>query len=345
MAKEKIDKKVGYSCSYVPLEILDSFGIKADYVIGDDSSADISQGYLNANICGFCKDICSRPRDQVYDMIFTDCCDAMVKVHEAFKLHPAFKDDFSFLLTVPRSFDEIDIEFYPNVLKHFISTLETATGKKFSEDRLAGSIGKYNQLRRRLKQVEKMLLENRIWGSEYVKLIFSLYNTGVDKSIELAGQFIQTHQDDKEKDVEWGVMLTGSNMPAALSLAEHLEKYDANARYFDTCNLARFYNMEVSESLPPLEAISRAYLTKAPCPRMKDSHVRMQKLIKIFKEYELDVAVYHTVKFCATHIFDYMAFKKLCAKEDVPLIRIETDHDFDLPGQMQTRLEASLEML
>ena len=78
---------------------------------------------------------------------------------------------------------------------------------------------------------------------------------------------------------------------------------------------------------------------------MKDSIVRMHELIKIIKEYELDMAVYHTVKFCATHIYDYMLFKDICKKENVTLIRIETDHDFELPGQMQTRLEASLEML
>ena len=345
MAKETIQKEVGYSCSYVPVEILDAFGIKTTYVMGDSNSADISQGYLNANICGFCKDIVSRPRDQVYDMVFTDCCDAMVKLHEAFKIHPAFKDDFSFLLTVPRSFEEMDIEFYPNVLKHFIHHLEIATGQKFSEARLAASIKKYNQFRKHLKQVEQMLLENKIWGSEYVEFIFSLYNEGIDRSIELADQFVQNHQDDDEKDVDWGVLITGSNLPAAMSLAKHLEEHDANARFFDTCNLARSYNMSVSESLPPLEAISKAYLLKAPCPRMKDSMVRMHALIKLFNEYEMDVAVYHTVKFCATHIYDYMLFKDLCKKENVPLIRIETDHDFELPGQMQTRLEASLEML
>lgn len=345
MTKEKIDVEVGYSCSYVPLEILDSFGLKVNYVMKDANCSDTSQGYISQNICGFAKDICSRPRDQVYDMIFTDCCDAMVKVHEAFKLHPDFENDYSFLLTVPRSYDKIDIEYWPTVLNHFIQALETATGKPFSETKLSESIKKYNLLRKVLRKAEHMLLENTVWGSEYVRLLFSLYDAGVDKSILLAEAFIEDHKDNEEKDIDYSVLVTGSNMPAALSLAEHIEEYDGNTRFFDTCNLSRFYNIQVSEDMQPLEALSVAYLTKSPCPRMKNSKPRMTDLVRLISEYEIDLAVYHTVKFCTTHIYDYMAFREICRQEDIPLIRVETNHEFELPGQMATRLEASLEML
>ena len=46
----------------MPLEILDSFGIRSKYVIRDGTSADLSQGCLSPNIRGFAKDIVSRPR-------------------------------------------------------------------------------------------------------------------------------------------------------------------------------------------------------------------------------------------------------------------------------------------
>ena len=345
MAKEAIGKEAGYSCSYVPLEILDSFGIKTTYVMGDPACADTSQSYLSQNICGFAKDICSRPRGQVYDMILTDCCDAMVKIHEAYKLHQDFENDFSYLLTVPRSYDPLDIDYFPKVLDHFIRTLETATGKTFSEARLGESIKKFNRLRKLLIRVEKMLLENAIWGSEYVKLMFGLYDAGVDKSIDLIGEFIEAHKNDEKKDVDYSLLFTGSNMPAAHSLADHIEEYDGNVRYFDTCNLARYACADVSEELPPLTAIAEAYLTKAPCPRMKNSMPRMERLIRLIKAYDLDVVVYHTVKFCASHIYDYIYFKELCEKNHIPLVRIETNHEYELPGQVATRLEAALEML
>ena len=68
-------------------------------------------------------------------------------------------------------------------------------------------------------------------------------------------------------------------------------------------------------------------------------------LIRIIKEYDLNLAVYHTVKFCASHIYDYICFKELCEKNNIPLVRVETNHEYELPGQMATRLEAALEML
>ena len=345
MSRDTIAKEVGYSCSYVPLEILDSFGIKTTYVIRDPSSPNKSQGYVNQNMCGFCRDICSRPRGQVYDMVFTNCCDAMTKLYESFRIHPDFKNDFSFLLHVPRSYEAMDVAYWPNVLSHFIQTLETATGESFSENRLRESIIRFNRLRSSLRQVERMLLEDTIWGSEYVKLLFALYDAGVDKSIMLTEEFITARREDEEKDADFSILVTGSNMPVSLQLAKHVEECDGNVRFFDACNLARFYNMEVSESAPPLEALSEAYLTRLPCARMKNSTPRMANLIQLIKQYGMDLAVYHTVKFCAPHVYDFIEFKELCNENSIPLVRIETDHEYELPGQMATRLEAALEML
>jgi len=71
----------------------------------------------------------------------------------------------------------------------------------------------------------------------------------------------------------------------------------------------------------------------------------MANLIQLMKEYEMDLAVYHTVKFCAPHVYDFIEFKELCDENDIPLVRIETDHEYKLPGQMATRLDAAIEML
>jgi benzoyl-CoA reductase/2-hydroxyglutaryl-CoA dehydratase subunit BcrC/BadD/HgdB len=345
MAKKTLLKEVAYSCSYVPIEILDSFGLKPVYNLGDNRNVDISQQYLHQNMCGFVRDIVNRNPDNAYDAILTNCCDSFIHLNTVYNLHPDYQNTFNYMISLPRSFEDIDIEFWPNVLKHFIGKLEDATGKKFNEANLVKSIEKCNRWREGLRRAENLLLENKIWGSEYVRLITDTYNLGVDESLDLVTSFLEEHQNGEEKDAEWGILLTGANFPAALSFAEHSELYDANVRYFDTCNLARYYNVSISETLSPLEALSKGYLSKSPCSRLKASKFRYMELLGKIDEYGLDAVVYHTLKFCDQNIMDAVMFKEMCEGKDIPFIRIETDHESEVSGQIKTRVEALLEML
>ncbi len=345
MSKNKIQKECGYYCTYVPLEILDSFGLEPRYAIGSPTATDISQAYLNPNICGFARALCSRPRSDSYDMIFTDCCDAMFKLYEAWHLHSDFADDYAYMLSFPRVVNDRSIDFWQNVLQHFITSLEEATGRKFSETSLKQSIKRYNRLRRALRQAEGLLLANKISGSAYLDLMIEVQEQNLDTAIDAAESFLETHADAEEQDANFLLLVSGSHFPAIKAVAEVLEDNDCNAVYFDTCNTSRSYNMIVDEGLPPLEAIARGYLQKVPCPRMKHSSERLSHVIDIVKTNNIDGVIYHTLKFCDPHIFDYSILKKHLGEEEIPFIRLETNHEFNLPGQMQTRIEAFAEML
>ncbi len=345
MSKGKLQREIGYCCSYTPVEILHSFGLEPRYCMGSPSAPDTADAYLNSNICGFVKAVARSARNGLRDMVFADSCDAMVKLWEAWNLHSDFEDAFSYLLPFPRVVNEDAIQFWQNALQHLIGRLAKATGREFRQADLADSINKYNQLRSGLRQAEEILLADKLKGSTFIEVLTTVQQQDLDEAIKTVASFREAHSNPHDEASEYRLLITGSNFPALSEIASLLEENASNAVFLDTCNANRSYCMVVDESLPPLEAISRGYLQKTPCPRMQHSVERLEQLVELVKTNSIDGVIYHTLKFCDLHNMDYLMVKKRLEKRGIPLLRVETEHEFTLPGQMRTRVEAFLEML
>ena len=58
-----------------------------------------------------------------------------------------------------------------------------------------------------------------------------------------------------------------------------------------------------------------------------------------------DGVVHYNLQFCQTYANEAVKVEEALAKEDIPLLRIETDYSDEDAGQLRTRVEAFLEML
>lgn len=82
---------------------------------------------------------------------------------------------------------------------------------------------------------------------------------------------------------------------------------------------------------------ARALLSQIPCMRMSDVQARRQLLEQ---EHCIGI-IYHTVKFCDYYHFEYSDL----LKENIPMVKIETDYTRGSAGQILTRLEGFAESL
>jgi benzoyl-CoA reductase/2-hydroxyglutaryl-CoA dehydratase subunit BcrC/BadD/HgdB len=55
--------------------------------------------------------------------------------------------------------------------------------------------------------------------------------------------------------------------------------------------------------------------------------------------------VHYTLQFCHTYANEAVKVERRLAREDIPLLRIETDYSDEDVGQLKTRVDAFLEMI
>lgn len=138
--------------------------------------------------------------------------------------------------------------------------------------------------------------------------------------------------------------MAGSLFPNS-QLIKIVEEAGASVVGDDLCFGSRYFEGNVEKGDHPLSAISKRYLFKSPCPRMKDTDVRLESAKKIRQEMKADGIIYQTLKFCDNHLYDYPFYRELFEKKGIPILQIEEDFMGGNLGQIKTRIEAFIEML
>ncbi|MBI4319937.1 MAG: 2-hydroxyacyl-CoA dehydratase [Chloroflexi bacterium] len=339
------DTRIGYNCSYMPLEILHSFGLQPFRAMGSANAPKISDTYLHGNMCGYTKAMLNAADGKNAPTMFVDCCESQRRLWDVWR---AFVDDsWSYLVPLPRTRDDLAIGFHRGSLADLISFLEEKTSRAFDESRLRVSIKTYNRWRRALRALETLLLRDKIASTDYLRYCDLALVSPPEEATDKVAAFVSLNEDADDRGSDYRILLAGSQMPvdAALVIAETALANGANITYFDTCLASRYYQPDVGEEGDPLASIASAYLGRPPCARMPHSPERFPLLERIVEENDVDGIVYHTLKFCDLFIYEAASFKAYFDPKGIPILRLETDYDFKLPGQARTRLEAFLEML
>ncbi len=333
--------QIGYTCVYTPSEIFHALGLTPVRSFGTEKAQEVADSYIHSNLCGYVKNIVNSCHGK--DMVFVDTCTQIKRVRDVWDHF--FQDSFNYLLNLPRISTPESQAFWVEALQDMVSTLESALGKKLETEKLKDSIRAYNTLRRHLSKVERLLLKNQIPASQYLELVYDSQRQDVGTSSEQARAFLEKNPPDGQGEVAPIRLLASGSIIAGLELARTIEKNEANAIYFDTCCTSRSYQDLVDEDMEPFEALAKKYLGQVPCPRMKNSFDRFEQLGKVVEEHDIEGVIYHTLKFCDMSIYESHPFKEFFEEKDIPVLRIESEYDFKMPGQMATRIQAFLEML
>jgi benzoyl-CoA reductase/2-hydroxyglutaryl-CoA dehydratase subunit BcrC/BadD/HgdB len=96
----------------------------------------------------------------------------------------------------------------------------------------------------------------------------------------------------------------------------------------------------------PWEALLDRYLAAPPCPtRSADQGARMRHLEGMLGRSGSRGVVIHVVKFCEPELFDVPAIRRTFAARGVPVLYLEGELERQLTGQVETRIEAFVEMI
>jgi len=355
LAEDSSVAKIGYICTYTPLELMAAAG--AAYIrlfkAGSPDIVAAGEQVTQSVYCDFTKSILGafKEGDPLYsslDHIYTFyTCDCMKRVGEAINAFykPAEVYGLPRLKNEPPSRERFKTE-----LLGFKQELETLTGKAIDEGAVRAAISSYNRLRRSLKDISELRkrADPPITGSEYLELVRGYYylppeqlQDYYDEAYEKLSAAPRGGERKIRLMMSGGVVADGDRR-----LLEIIER-EIGARVVveDHCTGLKTVNHTIPESGDPYEALAYGYLDQAPCARMKPLAERLDFSAGLAREYEVDGVLYCYLKFCPCYAETKHLFFQRFHELGIPVLEIPLDYSKSDQGQLKTRIEAFIEVL
>lgn len=348
-------KKVGYLCSYTPLELINAAGVSSIRLFksGDTEVVASGEQITQSVFCDFTKSVLGafKEGDPLYnslDKVYTFyTCDCIKKVGEA--INDFFVSTDIYIL--PRLRKKVSSrEFYKEQILHFKEDLEELSGNKISEEEVKKQIVLYNKLRTLLKQISELRKRSNppLTGKDFLDLIKGYYYLPPKELLVVYREVydrLSAVPDTGERKIRLfmsgGIVADGDRK--LLELIEDV--IGARVVVEDHCTgLKTVYN-NVSEEGDPYTALAESYIDQAPCTRMKPLEDRIEFSGRLAKEYNVDAVLYVYLKFCPCYGQVKNEFFRHFQQLGLPILEIPVDYSQSDEGQLKTRLEAFIEVL
>ena len=304
-AEQQKHNELFYACKYTPIELLAGFGATPRIAEADVASFAYADALAHPNLCGYGKGLIER-------MMAADVHEAVLVtccdvVRRVYDvLQASGRMDFLYLLDLPHRRGPAEIALFRRRLRALADAYAAYSGAQFDVGAACAACG-----------------------------------TGVacaDDRVTLMGAHASS---SLVAEVEKGVGMPVEN---ATCTSRHLKVSPppqlARMATGPACGVC--CDGGATPAADPLDAFldwyAPALLGQIPCMRMYDIAERSE----LVGERGQQGVVYHTMKFCDYYGFEYGA---LAEKDEIPMVKIETDGTSQSEGQLRTRLEAFGETL
>ena len=341
--------KIGYFCSYIPVEIISAAGFHPVRIKGKEGDSCGSEDVLCGNICPYIKSITDQKLagelDDLVGVVFTNSCDGMRRLYDAWvKLDMGKR--FNYIIDLPKTINELSINYFAKLLQRFKEGLENSFNITFDLEDINTTISNYNKMREKVMMFIEKQWSGYIGQSGYE--IFSILKKGINAVPEKFSEYLTALMKQKDQIFDsrkvpsiilWGGIVEDEGIVKIIE--------DAGARVVadDLCSGSRYYDAKVDITNNPYLALAKRYLTRIPCSRMTNVDQRIGNVIKRIKDYSITGAIYHSLKFCDHNLYDFPLIKKEFAKHNIPLLPLNCDYSPGSEGQIKTRVEAFIEQL
>ena len=353
---KKQDKKVmGWLCSYVPEEIMyaaDIFPVRLSGYHSQNSLTDATL-QLSEGICTFARSCLQLINDKgmnyIDGFVGANCCDHTRRLTEFLDYHKTAAP-FNIIINPPLKMDESAVKFYELELQNFRKELEDYIEHPISNEALWDAIELHNETRdliRRLYLLRKKK-PSPILGSDVIEILnasFIMPKPDFNKLMSKLLSELDEASGESSHDFP-RLMLIGSPMTDN-ALVKDIEKLGGQVVVEEMCTTGRHYwnDVLVDRSLDPIEALAKRYLTNFPCARMVPVDIRMNTLVALAKEWNVQGVISANVRFCTPYIYDVPILRDVMEEEGYPLLELNMEYNEGGKGQFETKIQAFFEML
>jgi benzoyl-CoA reductase/2-hydroxyglutaryl-CoA dehydratase subunit BcrC/BadD/HgdB len=357
--EKKAGKKlVGTFCLFVPDEII--FAAGADRIIlcgGKNDTVSIAEQYLPRNICPLikssfgsivnngCSGVKSCSHFSMVDLIVAEnTCDSKKKMYELLGDYVP-----TYVIDLPQRPDSPEaLNYFLGELYKFKNIMEQLTGNKITVEQLKMEIKTSNetrQLLRRLYELRK-IDPPPIRGVDVLKLLQKQYFLSTEElkaSLRMLINEVERIKPDGTHKPR--IMISGCPMSSGnTKVPEVIESRGGVIVAEESCTGTRSFWDLVDENKDPMLALAERYI-KIPCSCMSPNDRRIENILELAREFEVDGVVYYTLQFCHGYNIEKYKVQQALRKAGIPMLFIETDYSNSDIEQIGLRVDAFLEML
>ncbi len=348
---------MGTLCLYVPDELIYACG--ADRVIlcgGRSAPISAAEEYLPRNLCPLIKSSfgsvidqkCSKtkscPHFGLVDLIVAEAtCDGKKKMYELLNQYIP-----THVMDLPQKPENQNaLEYYIKELESLKDMLEKLTGGKITDSQLRNEIKSANETRKLLHALYELRKRDSppIKGTEMLKVLQKMHFLSPDEFRKNLVLLLDELKVKKRENLGPRIMISGCPKAAGnMKIPEIMENRGGLIVVEESCTGTRAFWDLVDENKEPMRAIAERYL-KIPCACMYPNDRRINQIIKLARDFNVDGVVYYTLQFCHVYNVEKYRVAEALKKSSIPLLSIETDYSWADTEQITTRVDAFMEML
>ena len=353
-------KVIGTFCLYVPEElVLAVNGVCVGLCAGADIGAEAAEKVLPRNTCALIKSffgfklsaLC--PYVEVCDLVIGETtCDGKKKAYEIFNEYKP-----TFVIEVPQTKTAETKKLWRSEVERLAAKLEGISGKKITAENLSAAVKTVNAKRTALQRLSALRSANPAPISGRDALLINQVQF-YDDPVRFTEK-INALCDELEERVEKGlgvatedasrILVSGCPMAAPnWKVPFIIEKNGAVIVGEESCVGERGTRNLVAEDGQTrdeiLDRVAERYLNIV-CACFTPNDERLDHIVEMARKYDADGVVHYALQFCAPYTIEATRVEKRLDKEGIPLLKLETDYSMEDMPQLDTRVQAFLEML
>ncbi|MSS77759.1 2-hydroxyacyl-CoA dehydratase [Anaerococcus sp. AGMB00486] len=346
---------VGMYCTYFPREIAQAAGAATVSLCStsDETTAE-AEKELPKNLCPLIKssygfaitDKC--PFFHFSDLVIGETtCDGKKKMYELMARFKAVH-----VMQLPHNQSEDSLDLWEKEVIRVKDIVEEKFETNITEERLEEQIKLENRIRKAFKKLASTMAYDPtpMSGYDYFKVLFGstfrFDRENLPEELEsLADKVMEEYDETREKKPR--ILITGCPIGGATEkVIKAVEDNGGVVVSYENCSGEKNYDRFVEENTGnPLKAIAKRYINIG-CSVMSPNENRYKLLGELIDKYKVDGVLDMELQSCHTYAIETTSIRKYITEEkNIPYISLETDFSQADIGQINTRVQAFLEML
>jgi len=349
---------VGYTCTFIPEEIIHAAGLLPYRVRGiGTTSLSIGDSYFGPVNCSFPKCMLQLAGVGAYQFldgaILSNGCDSMRRLEECWRkagedisgIMPAYYHYYG----TPHKVEPYSLKWFEEENRLLIESLEKHFGVTITDERLREQIELYNKGRRLLQRLEDLRMQDDIVisGTDATAIILASTALPWSEYVPLLEETIAELEQAKTDGRKGKRVLLGGSVTDDTDLVRVIEEAGAVVVADTLCFGSKLFDDLVNPEGDPVKALSQRYLNRSFCPRMFAYYQpRYQSLKQKALKAKVDGVILQNVRFCDMHGSENGLFERDLEAAGIPCIRIEREYGpLVEDGRVRMRVDAFLERI